>query len=123
MLLRVSGWCDPSFFSLASMTCTSSFSASSHLPWFRYVHARLAMLLKVSGWFDPNFSLLASVTCTCSFSASAHLPWFPYVDARFAVLERVCNGSLVPHFRSYDIYVDTYAIHMLRIHGRHHMLP
>src|SRR6266576_4508603 len=33
-----------------------------------------------------------------------------------------CNGSLMPHFRSYDLYVDTYAIHMLRIHGRHHML-
>ena len=35
----------------------------------------------------------------------------------------VCNGSLMPHVRSYDLYVDTYAIHMLRIHGRHHMLP
>ncbi|KAK4207945.1 hypothetical protein QBC37DRAFT_85475 [Rhypophila decipiens] len=59
---------------LVSIACTSSFSASSHRPWFLYVDARLAILVSVSGWSAPSLILLVSITCTYSFSASSHRP-------------------------------------------------
>ncbi|KAL2066287.1 hypothetical protein VTL71DRAFT_2358 [Oculimacula yallundae] len=69
MLVSVSGWSTPSFILRVSLTCTSSFSASTHRPWFRYVDARLAILVSVSGWSTPSFVWKVPMTCTSSFLA------------------------------------------------------
>jgi hypothetical protein len=85
MLVSVSGCSSPSTLFVVSITCTNSFSASFHRPWFEYVNARLAMLLSVPGCSSPSTLFVVSTTCTCSFSASLYRPWFMYVNARLSM--------------------------------------
>ncbi|KAH8754086.1 hypothetical protein F5883DRAFT_186712 [Diaporthe sp. PMI_573] len=82
MLTSVSGWVYPSFCLLVFITSTSSFSASSHRPWFQNVDARLAMLVSIEGWAVPSVCLQVFITSMNSFSAFSYLPWFQNVDTK-----------------------------------------
>ncbi|KAL2015851.1 hypothetical protein VTK56DRAFT_4698 [Thermocarpiscus australiensis] len=54
MLVTLSGWSARSLVLLVSITCTCSFSASSHRPWSLYVDARLFILVSVPLFIPHN---------------------------------------------------------------------